>query len=178
MSRIYFDSNVFSNLRINNDPKYQQLNLLLSEYKKNLSIFFSHAHIRDKLKDSSEYKFLDFSFMETLTGDNYISYDGSKNISNFYLATPLMAYTDEYDTPNDFQSLLKAINDGLGNSIVAKQVMSILKAQLEQEITIDKSVFQSLKNSEKEVISKFIPFDKQKLTVSDIISSQLQFQVS
>ena len=67
MSRIYFDSNVYSNLRNNTTALYCELNDLLKIYKDNLTFFFSHAHIRDKKKDLSDYKFLDFAFIETFT---------------------------------------------------------------------------------------------------------------
>lgn len=55
MPRIYFGTNVFSNLRVNAKPKYQLLNKLIEERKDRLSLYFSIAHIRDKRKDQSGY---------------------------------------------------------------------------------------------------------------------------
>jgi hypothetical protein len=104
MPRIYFDTNVFSNLRNNKEEKFQQLNQLLEIYKDRLSFFFSYAHIRDKRKDFTDIKFEDFSFMETLVHDNYLAYHSVEKYSSFYLATPLMVYNDNPD--DDLKDLL------------------------------------------------------------------------
>jgi len=92
MKRVYFDSNVFNKLRRNELPEYKKLNELIARYKNNFSFFFSCAHIRDKEKDESSIKFQDFIFMESLTSDNYITYDAEEKRPYHYLATPKMAY--------------------------------------------------------------------------------------
>lgn len=125
MSRIYFDSNIYSYLRANSQPLYQQLNELLSLYKTNLTFFFSHAHIRDKKKDSTQHKFADFTFMESFTQDNYLSYHILRKNTSQYLATPLMAFNDEKDfgeeylqyTPDTqaYKDVRKLIDEGINN---------------------------------------------------------------
>jgi len=74
MTRIYFDSNVYSNLRRNEKQEYQLLNHLINRYRHSLTFFFSDAHVRDKKRDTSSIKYQDFDFIESLTKDNYLSY--------------------------------------------------------------------------------------------------------
>lgn len=95
MARIYLDSNVFSNLKVAKDESHRILAELLEKYKDSISLFFSHAHIRDKKKDASDHKFEDFIYMETLTKDNYLSYHAINQNTSFYLATPQMVFEDE-----------------------------------------------------------------------------------
>lgn len=101
MPRIYLDSNVFSNLKDPKDPAHITLKELLEKYKDNITLVFSHAHIRDKKNDSSDMKFDDFKFMETLVQDNYLSYHAIDQCSSSYLATPKMVYDDELDESLD-----------------------------------------------------------------------------
>lgn len=84
MFRVYFDTNVFSNLESNTLPLYHALNESLNSYKHNLSFFFSPAHIRDKRK-ADERKIDYFQFMETFVRDNHISYHGLEKYTTHYL---------------------------------------------------------------------------------------------
>jgi len=101
MPRIYLDSNVFSNLREPKDPAHQLLKERLESFKGNITLFFSHAHIRDKKRDTTHMKFEDFRFMETLVRDNYLSYHAINQCSSYYLATPKMVFDDEVDESLD-----------------------------------------------------------------------------
>lgn len=93
MARIYFDSNVFSKLRNNNLEKYKILNERL-KYRDNLVFVFSHAHLRDKMNDLTDYKYRDFEFMQEFVIDNYLSYHLLEKYTSFYLATPLEVFQD------------------------------------------------------------------------------------
>ncbi len=89
MARIYFDSNVYSNLRRGEDSKYIALENAITKHKGNLVFVFSHAHIRDKINDSSNFKYDDFEYMKKWVGDNYLSYHLLEKKTSFYLANPL-----------------------------------------------------------------------------------------
>src|SRR6202007_2999703 len=89
------DHNIFSELKKNNTPKFQKLNESIIKYKKNLAFCFSHAHIRDKRNDTTNLKYQDFNFIETIVGNNYLSYHGLDKRSSFYLATPTEVFNDE-----------------------------------------------------------------------------------
>ena len=94
MARIYFDSNVFSNLRNGSQEKFVALREKIEKYKENFVFFFSHAHIRDKINDKTNFKFEDFEFMATLVGNNYLSYHALDKRTSFYLATPSEVFED------------------------------------------------------------------------------------
>jgi hypothetical protein len=104
MARIYFDTNVFSNLQKGQTSVFMEILRLIRLYKPNLSFFFSPAHIRDKRKDLTNHKFADFDFIESLTSDNYVSYHSLDKVDTFYLATPRMVFDDRADG-DDLSSL-------------------------------------------------------------------------
>jgi hypothetical protein len=106
MARIYFDSNVFSNLRKAEQAKYIVLKDAIKRYRNNLLFIFSHAHIRDKINDDSDFKFADFEFMKTLVEDNYLSYHALNKNTCFYLANPLEVFQDN-DSLDDINFVME-----------------------------------------------------------------------
>ncbi len=94
MARIYFDSNVFSGLKNATQTKYFDLKEAIAKYKDNFVFVFSHAHIRDKINDNTNFKFEDFEYMKTLVEDNYLSYHLLEKRTTFYLATPSQVFND------------------------------------------------------------------------------------
>ena len=130
MKRIYFDSNVFSNLRRNERPEYIELNKLLNQYQHNLSFFFSDAHIRDKKKDTTNKKYQDFDFMESFTQDNYLSYDSENKHPNFYLATPRMVFEDAGLTDLSEVSILDFLEPQEDEDSTITSIKTILKESL------------------------------------------------
>jgi hypothetical protein len=151
MSRIYLDSNVFSNLRDPKDFPHLLLSELLEKHKDNISLFFSHAHIRDKRNDASDMKFEDFRFMETLVQDNYLSYHGIKKHTSFYLATPKMVFDDEVDESLD--DLLSFFEPSAVDDIQILTFKNYLSSALDMsEIQIERTMLES--GVEKEMIDK------------------------
>ena len=118
MARIYFDSNVFSNLRNRNQEKFIALSEAIAKYKDNLVFFFSHAHIRDKTNDTTNFKFEDFEYMKTLVGNNYLSYHALEKRTSYYLATPKEVFEDE--------DALLDVNFVMGGSY--KQLRSLIES--------------------------------------------------
>ncbi len=121
MARIYFDSNVYSNLRNNRVKKFIALNQALEKYKNNLLFVFSHAHIRDKISDLSDFKYLDFEFMKTFVNDNYLSYHAFKKRTSFYLASPL----EVFETNDSLSSIDFVMNIAGGNY---KEIRKLIKS--------------------------------------------------
>lgn len=112
MTRVYLDTNAFSNLKKKVNEVYADLGKAIELYSGNLSFVFSPAHIRDKRKDPSDMKLADFEFMETLVQDNYLSYHMVECNTTFYLATPRRVFDDNADgvdlstVVNRFQEML------------------------------------------------------------------------
>jgi hypothetical protein len=108
MARIYFDSNVFSGLKNEEQTKYCALKEAIAKYKDNLVFVFSHAHIRDKINDNTSFKFEDFEYMKTLVSDNYLSYHLVEKRTSFYLATPSEVFIDN-DSLTDVDFVMNLI---------------------------------------------------------------------
>ena len=155
MPRIYFDTNVFSNLRSNSNPLYQEFNNLIRQYKNNLNIFFSIAHIRDKKKDKTDFKFLDFSFMEELVVDNYLGYDPIEKRSSFYLATPQMVFNDETGEELDFTNLFKPKADDDEFTISYKKTITTILSSI--KIPYDNTHIDKLSDKQKASIAHIMP---------------------
>ncbi|HEY8935243.1 MAG TPA: hypothetical protein VIM65_08480, partial [Cyclobacteriaceae bacterium] len=88
--RIYLDTNVFQYLKLTeNDDLYR---LFVEDTNKNIYCF-SEAHIYDLVRDQTDEKLKDMSFMETIVSDNCWSYN--KQIK-FNYQTPF-EYYDSFD---------------------------------------------------------------------------------
>lgn len=174
MPRIYFDTNVFSNLRINTQPKFQLLNKLLEEREGRLSIYFSIGHIRDKRKDNSEYKFLDFDFMESLTGDNYLAYDPIEKKPSFYLATPKMVYDDDHPE-EEYASIVNFFEPSEDDDDIIGPLKAFFKTTFgNMPIGIDSSIFEDLPEEQKKLVSSFLPMNEE-ATMLDMMKSMMSF---
>lgn len=174
MPRIYFDTNVFSNLRNNKEEKFRQLNQLLEVYKDRLSFFFSYAHIRDKRKDLTNIKFEDFSFMETLVHDNYLAYHPLEKYTSFYLATPLMVYNDnpEDDLKNllDFFELREEDDDAIRTmKVLIKSLYSAIP------LTIHTTDIKSLPQNQQQLMTDLLGEDKPERTFFDLMTNMSTF---
>ncbi len=165
MIRIYLDTNVFSNLESNTDVVYQKLNEALKLYKHNLSFYFSPAHIRDKRK-ADQRKIDYFKFMETLVGDNYISYHALEKKTSIYLATPMMVYND--DDPSFEQSNI--LDDDENEFLVPLKVLLKNTPAL-----FDISKLNELPDESKELFSKMFPLGKEDVSMYDLVDRLISF---
>jgi len=175
MPRIYFDTNVFSKLKNATEEKFIQLNKLLAESKKNLTFYFSHAHIMDKLKDQTVNKFADFDFMESFTTDNYLSYDPISKRTHQYLATPLMVYNDNKDggySLNNFFNKLNLNPDRDGSSMAVK---SLMDSYMAQPAHIDPDILKKSTTENAPMLSKILPLELDSPSMGDMIDKQLIF---
>jgi hypothetical protein len=173
MSRIYFDSNVYSKLRNNQTEQYKLLNKLLDEYKDNLTFFFSIAHIRDKKNDISEHKFADFKFIESFTNDNYVAYHPIEKRTTFYLATPKMVFDDDQNDDFNVRSVFDLFTPSDEDEPMVRSVKSLMKGFVDLPIyhNIDLA---GIPEEQKVVVSKLFPTDKPVLTMRDMMTGQIE----
>jgi hypothetical protein len=113
--RIYFDKQIFSHLFKQEQDKYCSLLPKLYKAVNNNLFCYSHAHLLDLKNDSTNIKFAELEFMETLVADNYISYHGIEKKTSFYLARPSETFASEINTAEniDITSLLSKDSDDL-----------------------------------------------------------------
>lgn len=169
MTRIYFDSNVFSNLRKNVEPNYQQLNKYIKVYKPNLSFLFSHAHIRDKKNDKQDIKYDDFAYMESLVGDNYLSYDVTEKRSTFYLATPQAVFDNE-EVNDDFEILLNFWKPDANEDNLLTRYKSFLRGLSSQiQVPNNSELNETLSAEHKSLINQFVPTNRTTGTLEDLM---------
>lgn len=163
MIRVYFDTNIFSNLEGNTLEIYQQLTEALKLHKHNLSFIFSPAHIRDKRK-ADERKIDYFKFMGTLVGNNHISYHALEKTTTMYLATPMMVYNDDEPSGEDTSNLL---NSEAWDTI--KELFRVIPLPFET------SKFKEIPEERKDLFGKMLPLDKENPTMYDLMEKQLSF---
>lgn len=90
VKRIYFDKNVYSNLKTN--AKYLELTNKLLNAKDSTIFLFSDAHIDDLMRDNSEHKFSDLDFIERFTDDNYIHINNFNTGCSITYQTPKVVF--------------------------------------------------------------------------------------
>ncbi|WP_127132493.1 hypothetical protein [Pseudoflavitalea rhizosphaerae] len=173
MSRIYFDSNVYSKLRNNQTNQYKLLNKLLNQYKDNLSFFFSIAHIRDKKRDISEHKFADFKFIESFTKDNYIAYHPLEKRTTFYLATPKMVFDDDQDDDFNVRSVFDLFTPSDDDEPMVRSVKSLMNRFVDLPMYENIDLVE-VPEEQKAVLSKIFPTDKPILTMKDMMTAQIE----
>lgn len=106
MVRIYFDKQIFSHLFKGEKERYVEL---LNKIRKNTTNLYcySHAHLLDLKNDTSDIKYKELEFMETIVNDNYLSYHALDKNTSCYLVTPPIAFEDvEEEIKPNFNDLL------------------------------------------------------------------------
>ena len=171
MTRIYFDTNVFSNLKKNQHSLYQELNKLIEHYRDNVSYMFSHAHVRDKKNDETELKYDDLAFMESIVKNNYLCYHGEAKATSFYLATPTVAFKDEIETPETNNLLAFLYNDPEDEPEIIALKENLRSLLLATTIPTDLLDLKSIPNDQKEFIQKFLPANQDHISMLDIFKN-------
>lgn len=174
MPRIYFDTNVFSNLKSAKDERFKDLVLLLQKYGQRLSFYFSYAHIRDKHKDVTDHKFADFEYMKTIVGDNYLAYHPIDKKTSFYLATPRMVFDD--NPLNDMNSLPSLFEPAEEEDDLTKSHKAIIKG-LFSAIPMPQSSmsYESLPEDQQKLMAQMFPVDKENPTFFDLVKNMADF---
>jgi len=174
MPRIYFDTNVFSNLKSATKEEYRLMNEMIKAFTLNLSFVFSPAHIRDKKKDKSDKKFKDFAFIESIAGDNYISYDAIEKKTSFYLATPRMAFDDNV-TGSDLSDL-----ENFWELDSEDERINEMKRELKEKYSKIPVIMPAIKKEsmpEKQLIfsEKLFPAGKENISMFDVMEQLTKF---
>ncbi|WP_243472495.1 hypothetical protein [Winogradskyella sp. MH6] len=167
MVRIYFDKQIFSNLFKKDKTKYVKLLDKIRNQRSSLFVF-SHAHLLDLKSDKTDIKYSELDFIESIVGDNYLSYHAIEKRTSCYLATPNMAFKDvEHEDDNiDFASLLEFDTTDLNDE--DKQKVEKAKKLLTEPI-LDFN-FSGLIDADSEVldtVSKILPFGKDPMSMID-----------
>jgi hypothetical protein len=174
MPRIYFDTNVFSNLKSNKEVKYRELAILIKKYHKRLSFYFSYAHIRDKKKDATEHKFADFEFMESIVGDNYLAYHPIEKQTSFYLATPRMVFNA--NPLDDMATLTTLFEPDDDDDEHLKAYKSIVKALFSAiPLTSSAESYDLLPENKQSLFYEIMPRSRDDINFFDVLKNMTDF---
>ncbi|HNY44564.1 MAG TPA: hypothetical protein PKH15_07730 [Bacteroidales bacterium] len=170
MERIYFDKQIFSYLFKGEDPIYRKLLSDLYSQKNNFLFCYSHGHLLDLKNDKTDIKYRELEFIESLVGDNYLSYHAIDKRTSCYLAKPLEAFKDvEEEEPISFCNLF----DGIDLSIATEeQKVQIEKAKdlfTNQKIDFGFSQIQDIPDDISAPLKKVLPIGISSMTLMEWI---------
>jgi hypothetical protein len=94
MVKLYLDSQVYRYLKSGENKSVVGFDNLIGQRSDLFLISFSHAHLLDLKRDSTEKKYDDLKFMEKYVGSRYLCYYESEKAGNSYIATPLEAFKE------------------------------------------------------------------------------------
>jgi hypothetical protein len=167
MERIYFDKQIFSYLFKSDNPVYQKFLQDLLNNKEDFLFCYSHGHLLDLKNDKTDIKYRELDFIESLVGDNYLSYHALDKRTSCYLAKPNEAFKDIVveEESFSFSNLFEDIDLSYATKEQAeqlKQATDILKNQ--------KLDFGSLQNQEipkelSDTLGKFPPIGLEPMTI-------------
>lgn len=92
MIRIYLDSNIYRFIKKDNTDLYQKLGKDLTKYGDRLIYYYSHAHLLDLKRDTTNMKYEDLRFMEKFVGTNYLTLEWKESFVSPQIATPREAF--------------------------------------------------------------------------------------
>lgn len=172
MERIYFDKQIFSHLFKGVNPVYQNFLSDLYNNKHNFLYCFSHGHLLDLKNDKTDIKYKELEFIETLVGDNYISYHALDKRTSCYLAKPTEAFKDiedeeEFSFSNTFLGLFDDIDLSFATQEQQEQFSKAKEIFTNQKIDFGFSQIQDLPEDISSPLSKVLPLDKSSMTLME-----------
>lgn len=135
MERIYFDKQIFSYLFKGGNPVYEKFLSDLMNNKDKFLYCYSHAHLLDLKNDKTQTKYIELNFIESLVGDNYLSYHGTDKRTSCYLAKPIEAFRDidKEDEPISFSTMFDSFD------------LSLMTTEQREQIKVAKDIFTTQK---------------------------------
>lgn len=171
MPRIYFDSNIYRYLKKDPDARLLDVQEYIKENDQ-IHVFFSSAHLFDLGRDKTDHKFNDLTFMEQLTGQNYIHLDQKDEFVITTLATPTEAFgsiiPDPFMSP-EFQEIM----DMLNGKTEDLEVMKLLDPFMNMPVNMDLFGY-NLDKDAQENLNNFLPQLTDTSTMRDLVIGMLQ----
>ncbi|MEO7990980.1 MAG: hypothetical protein ABI663_15640 [Chryseolinea sp.] len=170
MERIYFDKQIFSFLFKDNDPVYQNFLVELYNNKQNFLYCYSRGHLLDLKNDKTEIKYKELEFIETLVGDNYISYNAVAKKTSCYLATPKEVFKDieeEDDDPISFNNLFDDLDLDSATEEQREQITRAKEIFTNQKFDFGFSNLSELSDELKGPLGKMLPIGKSSMTLME-----------
>ena len=165
MIKVYFDTNIYTSL---GQPEHGNLlKLLVSSKNSALLFMYSDAHLKDLHRDKSQRKYADLDFIETISENNFLSYEGERDTIAYQYVTPKEAY--KYFRPSDqsFEDMLSSVFEDIEDD----SLLIILRDLFENQV-IDLKIDENLANQPDEVkqLYKRLGLEKSKYNLLEWMS--------
>ena len=160
MERIYFDKQIFSHLFKGENTIYQSFLKELYSNKEHFLYCYSHGHLLDLKNDRTDIKYKELEFMETLVGDNYLSYHAIEKRTSCYLVTPTQAFRDvekDNDEPFSFASLFDDFDLSIATPEQRETIENAKHLLTTQKMDFGFSHVQNLPEEISNPLSKILP---------------------
>ncbi len=169
MERIYFDKQIFSYLFRGENTVYQKFLADLLENKDKFLYCYSHGHLLDLANDQTEIKYKELDFMESLVGDNYLSYHAIDKRTSCYLARPQEAFKDieNDDEPISFATMFDDLDLSFATQEQKDQINQAKELFTKEKLDFGFSQIQELPSDLKEPLEKVLPIGLEPMTLMD-----------
>lgn len=159
MERIYFDKQIFSHLFKGEKTLYQNFLKDLLDNKDSFLYCYSHGHLLDLKNDKTDIKYKELDFMESLVGDNYLSYHALDKRTSCYLVRPNEAFKDidNEDEPFSFASIFEDIDLSYATPEEAEQLKNVTDILKNQKLDFGFLQNHEIPKELSETIGRFLP---------------------
>jgi len=170
MERIYFDKQIFSHLFKGEKTLYQNFLTDLLDNKDRFLYCYSHGHLLDLKNDKTDIKYKELDFMESLVGDNYLSYHALDKRTSCYLARPNEAFKDidVEDEPFSIASIFEDIDLSYATPEQAEQLKNATDILKNQKLDFGFLQNQEIPKELNETIGKFLPVGLNPMSIMEL----------
>jgi hypothetical protein len=167
VERIYFDKQIFSFLFKGTDIIYRDFLSDLYLHKDQFLYCYSHGHLMDLKNDKTDIKYKELEFIESLVGDNYLSYHALDKKTSCYLAKPTEAFNDvnEEEEPINFSELFENFDLSLVTEEQKGQIEKAKDLFTNQKIDFGFSQIQDLPEDISSPLRKILPIGVSSMTL-------------
>lgn len=169
MERIYFDKQIFSYLFKADKPVYVSFLSDLILNKDKFLYCYSHGHLLDLKNDRTDIKYRELEFIETLVGDNYLSYHAIDKKTSCYLVRPIEAFKDieKEEEPISFLKLFDDLDLSFATPEQREQIEKAKDLFTNQKLDFGFSQMQDLPEDISQSLRKILPIDSASMTLME-----------
>lgn len=168
MERVYFDKQIFSHLFKGENPIYQKLLKGLYQNKHNFLYCYSHAHLLDLRNDKTDIKYKELEFIETLVGDNYLSFHAIEKRTSCYLAKPTEAFDNLEDEEGfSFSNIFDDVDLNFASQEQRDQFAKAKDLLFNQKLDFNFSQIPNLPEDTFSALSKILPLKSSSMSIME-----------
>lgn len=170
MFRIYLDKQIYSHLFKQEKREYIDLLEKIKRHKNDFLFCYSHALLLDLKNDKSEIKYEELNFIETIVGDNYLSYHFNEKNTSCYLTKPKDAFEsiNSEEEKIDFSNIFDIEHKYLTEE-QKEQLQSAKKLFSEMKFDFGFIDFEKVPSDISEPLKKALPFSNTSMNLFEMM---------